>query len=100
MGYKQRCMLVYDGIHYDALSLANSKDSPESEDRSLFPVGDVVDLVHAKTAVFVAEEHKQRKFTDTANFTLRCLVCQQGLRGEDEATQHAKATGHTNFSEY
>lgn len=41
-----------------------------------------------------------RAFTDTANFTLRCGVCQIGLKGEKEAVEHAKTTGHTNFSEY
>lgn len=35
---------------------------------------------------------------DIANFTLRCGVCQIGLKGEKEAVEHAKATGHTNFS--
>lgn len=30
----------------------------------------------------------------------RCGVCQIGLKGEKEAVEHAKATGHTNFSEY
>ena len=41
-----------------------------------------------------------RAYTDTASFTLRCGVCQLGLRGEKEAVEHAKATGHTNFAEY
>ena len=40
------------------------------------------------------------KYTDTASFTIRCLVCQRGLTGEKEAVEHAKATGHTNFSEF
>jgi ubiquitin thioesterase OTU1 len=31
---------------------------------------------------------------------LRCLVCQTGLKGEKEAVEHAKATGHQNFGEY
>lgn len=75
--------------------------------------------------------HKARQFTDTANFTLRCGVCQVrggralaasacgwllahltrariarwrlpqiGLKGEKEAVEHAKATGHQNFTEY
>ena len=35
-----------------------------------------------------------------ANFTLRCGACQLGLKGEKEALEHAKATGHANFQEY
>ena len=30
-------------------------------------------------------------FTDVANFTLRCLVCQKGLKGQGDAVEHAKA---------
>ena len=41
-----------------------------------------------------------KKFTDTANFTLRCGVCNRGLTGEKEAVEHAKSTGHQNFQEY
>lgn len=37
---------------------------------------------------------------DTANFTLRCGICQLGLKGEKEAVEHAKQTGHTSFREY
>lgn len=48
----------------------------------------------------VAAAHTARQFTDTANFTLRCGVCQLGLQGEKEAVEHAKGTGHTNFTEY
>ena len=46
------------------------------------------------------QAHNARQFTDVANFTLRCGACQKGLKGEKEALEHAKATGHSNFSEY
>jgi ubiquitin thioesterase OTU1 len=48
----------------------------------------------------VAACHQARQFTDIANFTLRCGVCQIGIKGEKEAVEHAKATGHQNFAEY
>jgi ubiquitin thioesterase OTU1 len=44
--------------------------------------------------------HKQRAFTDTSNFTLRCGICSIGLTGEKAAVEHAKQTGHQNFQEY
>ncbi len=50
--------------------------------------------------VQVEAAHKARQFTDVNSFTLRCAVCQLGLKGEKEATVHAKETGHTNFAEY
>lgn len=99
-GYKSRCMLIYDGIHYDAMALALDAGTPESEDLTAFEVGTVADLAHLKAVKLVAEQNNLRQFTDTGNFTLRCLVCQAGLKGEADATEHAKATGHTNFAEY
>eukprot|EP00929_Paragymnodinium_shiwhaense_P086553 TRINITY_DN47059_c0_g1_i1.p1 TRINITY_DN47059_c0_g1~~TRINITY_DN47059_c0_g1_i1.p1 ORF type:complete len:315 (-),score=70.31 TRINITY_DN47059_c0_g1_i1:15-881(-) len=100
MGYKKRCMLIYDGIHYDALAVAPKADGGEGEDATMFDVGGVADIVDAKAAAFVAEQHKLRNFTDTGNFTLRCLVCQKGVKGEKEAELHAKETGHQNFAEF
>ena len=47
-----------------------------------------------------AAANRARQFTDTASFTLRCLVCQKGLCGEKDALAHAKETGHANFAEY
>eukprot|EP00928_Gymnodinium_smaydae_P051596 TRINITY_DN35168_c0_g1_i1.p1 TRINITY_DN35168_c0_g1~~TRINITY_DN35168_c0_g1_i1.p1 ORF type:complete len:310 (+),score=69.60 TRINITY_DN35168_c0_g1_i1:68-931(+) len=99
-GYGKRCMLIYDGIHYDALALAERKDAPEESDTTIFEAGPAAEVAELKAAAFVAEQHAARQFTDTGNFTLRCLVCQQGLKGESEATAHAKATGHANFCEY
>ena len=57
---------------------------------------------HAGLTVVVwhVQAHEARQFTDTANFTLRCGVCQIGVRGEKEAVEHAKATGHQRFGEY
>jgi hypothetical protein len=54
----------------------------------------------AGAARLVEACHAARQFTDIANFALRCGVCQIGIKGEREAAEHAKATGHTRFSEY
>ena len=56
-------------------------------------------IVKAATEL-VRRLHEAKQYTDTANFTLRCVVCQKGLRGEKEAQDHAKQTGHVNFTEY
>lgn len=53
-----------------------------------------------RCCTFPKQAHQARQYTDTATFTLRCGVCQIGVRGEQEALQHAKQTGHQNFSEY
>ncbi|CAE7822797.1 OTU2 [Symbiodinium microadriaticum] len=98
-GYKSRYMLIYDGIHYDALALAADKGAPEAADFTVFEVGPEADLADIKARTFVAEQNKQRQFTDTGNFTLRCCICQAGLKGEADARAHASSTGHQNFAE-
>jgi ubiquitin thioesterase OTU1 len=57
-------------------------------------------LTTSSPGVCWVQAHEARQFTDVASFTLRCGVCQIGVRGEREAVEHAKATGHSNFSEY
>ena len=48
----------------------------------------------------LVQAHKDKAYTDTNSFALRCQICQIGVLGETEALDHAKATGHANFSEY
>lgn len=45
------------------------------------------------------EAKSSRQFTDVDKFTLRCLQCDTQLKGQTQATAHAKETGHTNFGE-
>jgi len=96
--YKQRVFLIYDGLHYDALAYSFEAGLPEELDVTVFAPDDTV--AEAKALKLTQEAHKARQFTDMAGFTLRCGVCQSGLKGEKEALDHAKKTGHQNFSEY
>jgi len=89
-GYRQRAMLIYDGIHYDLLVKQLFDGAPSTLDVTLFDVADEDAVAKAKA---VAEEAKQkRQFTDVAGFTLRCNVCQKGLVGMQQAQEHAKQT--------
>jgi len=72
--------------------------APQELDVTVFPVDD--ETATAQVQAVAAEARRARDFTDMASFTIRCLVCQNGLKGESEAVEHAKSTGHTNFSEY
>lgn len=100
-GYTERVLLLYDGLHYDAMAVAAFEGAPEDLDVTIIdPSSQLGAAVGAAAAGLVAASHAARQFTDTANFTLRCGVCQLGLKGEKEAVEHAKATGHSNFSEY
>lgn len=82
-----------------------SRPFPGSVNNCMLACCTQVGSADATTAAAGAEQlvaacHQARQFTDIANFTLRCGVCQIGLKGEKEAAEHAKATGHQNFSEY
>eukprot|EP01091_Cochliopodium_minus_P017666 TRINITY_DN6979_c0_g1_i1.p1 TRINITY_DN6979_c0_g1~~TRINITY_DN6979_c0_g1_i1.p1 ORF type:complete len:310 (-),score=94.64 TRINITY_DN6979_c0_g1_i1:69-998(-) len=96
--FKQRCYLIYDGLHYDPLALAKSENSGESEDITLFETTDK--FVEKQGQALCDKMHQQNLFTDTSKFMLRCLVCGKGLSGENEAMEHCKLTKHTNFAEY
>ncbi|EPS71732.1 hypothetical protein M569_03026, partial [Genlisea aurea] len=101
--FEERVMLIYDGIHYDALAMSPFEDAPEEFDQTIFPVRKepaVWSVVEQLALRLVKDQQRKRSYTDTSNFTLRCGVCQTGIVGQKEAVEHAKATGHVNFQEY
>lgn len=100
-GYPERVMLIYDGLHYDALALAAFKDAPEELDVTITEQASQQAAGIARASAALTDEaNKARQFTDTASFTLRCGTCKIGVKGEKDALEHAKTTGHANFSEY
>ncbi|KAF9921105.1 ubiquitin-specific protease otu1, partial [Linnemannia zychae] len=91
--YSQRALVMYSGIHYDAVALTPGLDIPEECDQTQFETS-LEDIVTA--GIQLAAKLKQaHKYTDLATFTLRCSICQVGLKGEKDAQQHAQATMHT-----
>jgi ubiquitin thioesterase OTU1 len=38
-GYGERALLIYDGLHYDALAVAAFEGAPEELDVTMFPPG-------------------------------------------------------------
>ncbi|KAK2466797.1 hypothetical protein APHAL10511_001055 [Amanita phalloides] len=99
---EMRGIVIYSGIHYDAVSLAPSPDAPQEWHQTLFPVspGGNLDasLVAAKKLADILRA--KRAYTNMATFDLRCEVCGTGLKGEKEARAHAEQTGHVRFGEY
>jgi ubiquitin thioesterase OTU1 len=89
--YDNRCILIYSGIHYDALSLSPSKGAPASFHTTVFPVHD--DSVLDAARKLVDGLKGRHYYTDTATFDLRCGVCGVGLKGEKGAREHAMSTG-------
>ncbi|XP_077243620.1 OTU-like cysteine protease family protein [Tasmannia lanceolata] len=100
--YPERVMLIYDGLHYDALAMSPSDEAPEEFDQTIFTVHKdrTIGAIEGLSLNLVKDAHRKRSFTDTASFTLRCGVCQIGVIGQKEAAEHAQATGHVNFQEY
>eukprot|EP01095_Lingulamoeba_sp_RSL-Kostka_P012483 TRINITY_DN4974_c0_g1_i1.p1 TRINITY_DN4974_c0_g1~~TRINITY_DN4974_c0_g1_i1.p1 ORF type:complete len:339 (+),score=98.98 TRINITY_DN4974_c0_g1_i1:74-1090(+) len=97
-GYKQKILLIYDGIHYDPLALQLAEGLPEDCDVTIFSPNDDYPI---QEALKLSEKaRKKHLYTDISKFTLRCLVCQEGLVGHSEAQEHAMKTGHQNFAEY
>ncbi|CEG73439.1 hypothetical protein RMATCC62417_08822 [Rhizopus microsporus] len=78
--YDERVLIVYSGIHYDALALSPASDSPPEFDQTRFPVTDNYILDAAKE--ITESLRRGHKYTDVANFTLRCEQCKTGLKGE------------------
>ncbi|KAG6790641.1 hypothetical protein POTOM_006804 [Populus tomentosa] len=100
--YSERVMLIYNGLHYDALAMSPCEGAPEEFDQTIFAVQNdrTIGPAEGHALNLVKEQQRRRSYTDTANFTLRCGVCQIGVIGQKEAVEHAQATGHANFQEY
>ncbi|KAI8995938.1 hypothetical protein BC832DRAFT_568073 [Gaertneriomyces semiglobifer] len=99
--YPKRVILFYSGIHYDAVALSPTTNAPEEFDQTTFEGTSTQGETVLAAAIELARIWNQkRKFTDLANFTLKCGVCGKGLRGQKEAQAHAMEVGHTEFTEY
>ena len=94
-GGSKRIFLLYDGIHYDAITRNFQEDGPKEIDITTFEVTDTDAVVNA---LYVGKQLKEaRKFTNTSSFTLLCMDCNTGLKGQEDAVQHGMTTGHQNF---
>ncbi|KAF9570550.1 ubiquitin-specific protease otu1 [Mortierella alpina] len=96
--YNQRALVMYSGIHYDAVALTPGLEIPPECDQTHFDAG-AEDVIVAGIQL-AAKLKAAHKYTDLARFTLRCSICQAGLKGEKDAQQHAQQTMHTTFEEY
>ncbi|KAI0035532.1 hypothetical protein K488DRAFT_43091 [Vararia minispora EC-137] len=97
-----RVLLIYSGIHYDAAILAPEPGAPVAFCTSVFPVvrEESNDAILQALQELAGKLRKKHLFTNTATFDLKCEDCGTGLRGEKEAREHARVTGHVKFGEY
>jgi ubiquitin thioesterase OTU1 len=93
--YTHRAYVMYSGIHYDAIV---QEGRHLSDDIVIFDADNVE--VEQKVRALADDWRRSRKFTDLANFTLKCSVCLVGLKGQKDAQEHALRSGHSQFTEY
>ncbi|KAJ3109558.1 Cell morphogenesis protein PAG1 [Phlyctochytrium planicorne] len=99
VGHEKMAIVLYSGIHYDAVAVSPAKDAPVEFDLTVHSRERGEEIL--KGALKVAGLWKQKhKFTDLASFTLKCGVCKTGIKGQKEAQEHALKTGHASFEEY
>ncbi|KAJ3341594.1 ubiquitin-specific protease otu1 [Gonapodya sp. JEL0774] len=96
--WSQRVVVIYSGIHYDAIAISPFHSAPADFDQTRFGSDEIQVLDAAKRMAELWK--KKKKYTDLATFTLRCGVCKKGLVGQKEAQAHALETGHAEFTEY
>ncbi|KAF9404271.1 ubiquitin-specific protease otu1, partial [Podila epigama] len=68
--YSQRVLLIYSGIHYDAVALTPGLDIPSDCDQTQFDIG--MDIIVQGGIELAAKLKAAHKYTDLATFTLRC----------------------------
>ncbi|PVD24079.1 hypothetical protein C0Q70_14549 [Pomacea canaliculata] len=95
--YPQRIFLLYDGVHYDIL-LLESADGSGTVLQTIFSTSD--DNILLQAMDIAREAQSTGQFTNTAEFSLHCLVCRVLLKGQKEAQQHAAESGHSHFGEH
>lgn len=104
-GKKDRCILVYSGIHYDRVAFSysdyphTSTNLPPEVDRTLWPTSD--DDVLAQTQKLVQKLNAAHYYTDTEGLVLKCDVsgCDWIGSGQLDGKRHAEKTGHVALSE-
>lgn len=102
---RDRCILVYSGIHYDRVAFSYSENPhdnptlPPEMDRTIWPTDD--DQVLEKTQDLVSKLNKAHYYTDTEGLILKCDVpgCEWIGSGQLEGRKHAELTGHVDMSE-
>eukprot|EP00817_Percolomonadidae_sp_ATCC50343_P007695 CAMPEP_0117432508 /NCGR_PEP_ID=MMETSP0758-20121206/11981_1 /TAXON_ID=63605 /ORGANISM="Percolomonas cosmopolitus, Strain AE-1 (ATCC 50343)" /LENGTH=266 /DNA_ID=CAMNT_0005222465 /DNA_START=165 /DNA_END=962 /DNA_ORIENTATION=- len=80
--YESMICILYNGIHYDALSLSPMPNGDEMLDLTQFSTKDTG--VIQRMSQYVGQLRSQHAFTNTNSFSLQCLVCYKKLQGAKE----------------
>jgi ubiquitin thioesterase OTU1 len=96
-------MVIYNGVHYDALAIAKSPRAKESDDITEFnPRTKRGKMIIAAAQKMVELKNRGAQFTSNSvmgSTKLRCDDCKKTFASEREAKSHAEKTSHTSFSQ-
>ncbi|KAK9427935.1 hypothetical protein V1505DRAFT_378579 [Lipomyces doorenjongii] len=93
-------IVVYSGIHYDAVALApEGVEATYEFDQTVFDDDAAGQQVLTAADDLVALLRKKHYFTDTAGFSIKCEICGSVFKGERQAQSHSESTGHARFQE-
>lgn len=95
-GYQHAAYLLFDGAHYDPVTLAPFRGAPETLDRRLFAATDTT--AEARSVALARSLQSERQFVNLRSGFMRCAVCAWVGCGQEQSIGHATQTGHTNFS--
>ena len=93
-GATKRIYILYDNIHYDAVIFKCFGDPPErrivnrDDEKALALATEMMGIIRTAGG-----------FTNTKKASYQCDVCGKVCKGSKEADQHARQTGHVNFSQ-
>jgi ubiquitin thioesterase OTU1 len=76
--FSKSVFVIYSGIHYDAIALSPTCDSPFDFDQTIFD--DNLDEIKSAVGKIAILWKKKHKYTDVASFTLKCGVCNTGIK--------------------
>ncbi|XP_062513180.1 ubiquitin thioesterase OTU1-like [Corticium candelabrum] len=88
----KRAFLFYNGVHYDPLYM-----EVNGRVKTIFPRSD--EDIKIRALALGSELKEARQCTDLHGFTLKCMVCNLPLKGQQQLNQHAVSSGHMNFRE-
>ena len=92
-GNYDKCIyLLYNNIHYDVFY--------KEENGKITGIFNSNDAKVKQEIMDICMQLQNREiYVDTKNFSLKCMQCGFLMKGQNEAVEHSKKTGHINFSE-
>ena len=84
--------LLYNNVHYDVFYKEGVNEHP-----GVFKAND--EKVKNEIMEICKLLQKHSEFIDTKMFNVKCMDCNFLMKGENDAIEHSKKTGHINFSQ-